>query len=401
MDKPIQSEKVAQAISILQAQDVDCWLTFVRETSEQPDPVLKLTVGHDVTWQSAFILTKDGQRIAIVGRYDAELVREAGLYPTVHTYDAGIAPMLRQTLEALHPRQIAINYSLGDVAADGLTHGMYLQLVDALKGTPYQERLTSSAAVIASLRARKTPTELGRMREAIAITEEIYAQVGAFLKPGVTERAVADLMHTEVQRRGLGTSWEWDHCPIVQSGPEAVAGHGGPTDRPIEPGHLVHIDFGVRHRSYCSDMQRVWYVLRPGESKLPVSIQKAWDAVVGAIEAGKEALRPGIAGWKVDQAARDFLVQAGYPEYQHALGHSVGQACHDGGALLGPRWPRYGETPERVVEQDTVFTLELGVMTENGYIGLEDEVLVTADGCEWISPFQRDPWYAGYDAWFV
>src|SRR5215469_12746569 len=137
MDKTIQREKMAQAISILRAQDVDCWLTFVRETSEQPDPVLKLTVGHDVTWQSAFILTKDGHRIGIVGRYDAELVRDAGLYPTVRTYDAGIAPVLLETIQELHPRQIAINYSLGDVAADGLTHGMYLQLADALKGTTY------------------------------------------------------------------------------------------------------------------------------------------------------------------------------------------------------------------------------------------------------------------------
>lgn len=395
MAETIQREKVAQAIDILRAQDVDCWLTFVRETSEQPDPVLKLTVGHDVTWQSAFLITKDGQRIAIVGRYDAALVEDAGLYPTVRTYDAGIAPVLLETIQELRPRQIAINYSLGDVAADGLTHGMYLQLVDALKGTPYEQRLVSSAAIVASLRARKTPSELERMREAIEITNEIYAQVQAFLKPGVTERAVADLMHAEVQRRGLGTSWEWEHCPIVQTGPEAIAGHGGPTDRVIEPGHLVHLDFGVRHRSYCSDMQRMWYVRRPGETGLPSSVQKAWDACVGAIEAGKAALRPGIEGWKVDKVARDYLVAAGYPEYQHALGHSVGQACHDGGPLLGPRWPRYGETPDRIVEEGAVFTLELGTMTECGYIGLEDEVLVTADGCEFISPFQREVWYAG------
>ena len=99
MDRAIQREKVAQAIHILRAQDVDCWLTFVRETSEQPDPVLKLTFGHDVTWQSAFILTKGGQRIAIVGRYDAEIVHEAGLYPTVRTYDAGIAPVLLETIQ--------------------------------------------------------------------------------------------------------------------------------------------------------------------------------------------------------------------------------------------------------------------------------------------------------------
>lgn len=393
MERTILREKVAQAISILRAQDVDCWLTFVRETSEQPDPVLKLTVGHDVTWQSAFLLTKDGHRIAIVGRYDAEIVRDAGLYPTVRTYDASIAPVLRETIEEVHPRQIAINYSLGDVAADGLTYGMYLQLVSALKGTPYEQRLISSAPLVASLRACKTPSELERLREAIAITNEIYAQVHAFLKPGVTERAVADLMHAEVQRRDLGTSWEWDYCPIVQTGPEAIAGHGGPTDRVIEPGHLVHIDFGIRHRGYCSDIQRMWYVRRPGEAGLPEAVRKAWDACVGAIEAGKKVLRPGVEGWKVDQAAREYLIAAGYPEYQHALGHSVGMACHDGGPLLGPRWPRYGETPERIVEEGSVFTLELGTITECGYIGLEDEVLVTADGCEFISPFQRDIWY--------
>src|SRR5579871_387103 len=93
MEQTIQREKLGQAIGLLRKQDVDCWLTFVRETSEQPDPVLKLTVGHDVTWQSAFLVTKEGQRIAIVGRYDAELVREAGLYPTVRTYDEGIGPV--------------------------------------------------------------------------------------------------------------------------------------------------------------------------------------------------------------------------------------------------------------------------------------------------------------------
>src|SRR5690348_1433518 len=179
MAETIQREKVAQAVDILRAQDVDCWLTFVRETSEQPDPVLKLTIGHDVTWQSAFLVTQEGHRVALVGRYDAELVRAAGLYPTLRTYDADIGPVLLETIQELHPRQIAINYSLGDVAADGLTHGMYLQLVEALKGTPYAERLISSASIISSLRARKTPAELERMHQAIGITNEIYEQVNA------------------------------------------------------------------------------------------------------------------------------------------------------------------------------------------------------------------------------
>ncbi|HVU66946.1 MAG TPA: M24 family metallopeptidase, partial [Ktedonobacteraceae bacterium] len=93
---------------------------------------------------------------------------------------------------------------------------------------------------------------------------------------------------------------------------------------------------------------------------------------------------------QVDEASRNFLVAAGYPEYKHAVGHSVGRHAHDGGPLLGPRWPRYGETPYHIVEEGVVFTLELGVMTERGYIGLEDEVIITGDGNEWFSQPQKD-----------
>jgi Xaa-Pro aminopeptidase len=383
-------EKIEQAIGILKELNLDCWLTFVRETAEQPDPVLKLITTFDLTWQSALIITRKGEAIAIVGRYDADIIKESGLYPTLLTYDEDISDTLVATLNRLNPRHVAINFSLGDVAADGLTHGMFLQLAELLAPTPYHDRLISSGPIVSPLRTRKTASELRLMREAIARTEEIYAQVGAFLQPGRTERQVAGFMHDEVKRRGLGTAWSWSHCPAVQAGPAAGTGHGGPTDRTIEPGMLVHMDFGVSYQGYCADLQRMWYMLEPGEARAPEPVRRAFAAAVEAIEAGKAALRPGVQGYEVDAAARAALVAAGYEEYKHALGHSVGRYAHDGGPLLGPRWPRYGETPERYIEADSVFTLELGVMTDRGYIGLEDEALVTPNGCEWISPFQRE-----------
>src|SRR5258708_1356752 len=170
MDVTIQREKLEQAAGILTEQGIDCWLTFARETSETPDPVLKLILGHDVTWQSAFIVMRDGRRVAIVGGPDGPLLRQNGLFDTVLTYDEGIAPLLRATLRELDPQQIAINYALGDVAADGLTHGMYLQLQDALKRTPYRQRLVSAAPIIAPLRTRNTPPALPPMHPPIPIT---------------------------------------------------------------------------------------------------------------------------------------------------------------------------------------------------------------------------------------
>ncbi len=395
MDTTIAREKLDQAQGILAEQNVDCWLTFVRESSETPDPALQLIVGHDVTWQSAFLLTRDGRRVAIVGGPDGSLVRQAGLYPTVYTYDEGIAPVLRRVLRELDPGQIAINYSPGDVAADGLTHGMYLQLVAALARTPYRSHLISAAPVIAALRSRKTPAELARMRQAIAITEELLARVTGFLRPGRTEREVGELLHDEVRRRGLETSWQWDACPTVNAGASSEAGHAGPTEIAMQPGDLIHIDFGVAYEGYRADLQRMWYLRSADEPDPPASVRQAFRACVDAIEAARNLLYPGVAGWRVDAAAREHLVAAGYPEYKHALGHSVGRACHDGGPLIGPRWPRYGETPERPIEPNSVYTLELGTMTERGYIGLEDEVLVTEQGATYLSSVQRELILAG------
>lgn len=390
MDVTIQREKIEQAIGILEEQDIDCWLTFARETSETPDPALKLILGHNVTWQSAFLITRTGQRVAIVGGPDGPTLRDNGLFDTVLTYDEGFEPVLRTALRNLDPQKIAINYSLGDTASDGLTHGMYLQLQNALKRTPYRQHLVSAAPIIGPLRSRKTTAELARMKEAINITVELFEQVTAFLQPGRSERDVADLLHGELKSRGLDSSWEWDDCPIVNAGAESQAGHTRPGNIVMRGGDLVHVDFGVAYEGYRSDMQRMWYLRAPGETEPPDSVRKAFDACVGAIEAGRKVLKAGVAGWEVDTAARAYLTKRGYPEYMHALGHSVGIACHDGGPLIGPRWPRYGETSERAIEPSSVYTLELGTATERGSIGLEDEVLVTAKGAQFISPVQKE-----------
>lgn len=395
MDTTIQREKIEQTQGILEEQHVDCWLTFVRETSETPDPVMKLIGGHEVTWQSAFILTRDGRRIAIVGGPDGGLVRQASLYTTLHTYDEGIAPVLRQVIRELDPNAIAINYSLGDVASDGLSHGMYLQLTSILARSPYRQRLVSAAPIIAALRSRKTPTELARMRRAIVITEELFALVTPFLRAGRTELEVAEMLHAEVRQRGLRTSWAADSCPAVNAGASSEAGHAGPTTIAMQPGDLVHLDFGVVYEGYCSDLQRMWYLRSAAEPEPPASVERAFRACVSAIEAARQKLTAGALGYQIDATARRHLVAAGYPEYMHGLGHSVGLACHDGGPLLGPRWPRYGNTPELPIEPNSVYTLELGTMTERGYVGLEDEVHVTQKGATFISTAQRSLILAG------
>ncbi len=387
--KTLIQEKVEQAVAILQEKQIDLWLTFVRETSAVEDPVLPLIYGRTLTWHSALILTRRGERIAILGRLETDTARRLEAYDEVIGYDRSIREDLLRVLERLDPRQIAINTSVNDPVADGLTHGLYQTLTNYLAGTPFADRLVSAEAVIAALRSRKTPAEVERIRRAVATTEEIFRQTFDFLKPGLTEKQVADFMHEQIAARGLSPAWDWEHCPAVNAGPDSPVGHTAPTDIVLQPGHLVHFDFGVRQDDYCADIQRMVYLLRPGEREAPPEVQHGFETVVRAIQNAVQAMRPGRRGADIDAIARQTVVAAGYPEYPYGTGHGLGRAAHDGGTMLGPRWEKYGEAPLGLLEPGQVYTVEPGLAVPGyGYVGLEEDVLVTESGAEFLCPPQ-------------
>ena len=383
-------EKIDQAARLLREFDLDAWLIFVRETAMAGDPALRLIAPFELTWESAILVGAHGERVAVVGRFDAEPVRASDLFQEVIGYDAGIGPEFRNALERIDPRRLAINYSTSDVACDGLTHGLYLRLIQHLAGTPYVERLQSAHQLVSALRARKTPGEQALLLAAAEAADEIFLHAARFIVPGATEQEIAAAMHTETMARGLETAWQRDICPIVNTGPRSAIGHSPPSDLVVEPGHLVHIDFGVRRAGYCSDQQRTWFV--DGAGPPPDDVAVAFATVQTAIQRAFEVIRPGVQGYAVDAVAREVFEKSGLPSYQHALGHSVGRAVHDGGVLLGPRWDRYGHTPLGVVEAGMVFTLECGVPTSRGYVGLEEEIVVEDDGARWLAPPQTDLW---------
>jgi Xaa-Pro aminopeptidase len=317
------------------------------------------------------------------------------LFGSVLGYDASIGETLCSVLETFKPQRIAVNYSTSEVAADGLTYGMYLRLQELLKGTPYAERLVSAHELVSSLRAQKTTGEQALLVAATEAAEELFTIAGQALAVGVRERQIGDLLHQETLARGMTTAWQWEACPIVNTGPHSPLGHTQPTDLTVQPGHLVHIDFGVQRDGFCSDMQRMWYVLQQNETAPPPEVQRAWQVVRTAIDRAFAFIKPGVAGWQVDEVARSVFREAGLPEYQHALGHGVGRAVHDGGPLLGPRWDRYGQTPYGIIAPGMVFTLECGVSTSHGYLGLEEEIVVEDDGARWLAPPQMALWLIG------
>lgn len=386
----IVQEKIKQAYGILQEENIDLWLTFVRESEVNNDPVLDLILGANCTWHSAFMIPAAGSAVAIVGSLDETRIKETGGYEVIG-YTKSIKEVLLEQLNRFSPEQIAVNFSENDYMADGLSHGMYKILTKYLEGTDYADLLVSSENIVSKLRGRKSPEEIRRIRSAVELTEELFSRVSKHMKPGVTEKEVAAFLLAEVDREGVDTSWERELCPAVFTGPESAGAHAGPTDRKIEQGHVLNIDFGVRVEEYCSDLQRTWYFLKKGETQAPDEVLKPFETIRDAIVLAAEKIRPGMEGREVDTLARSYITGNGYEEYPHALGHQVGKKTHDGAGLLCPEWERYGNLPYLKIEENQVYTIEPRItIPDYGVATMEEIIVVRPDGGEFLSHPQRD-----------
>ena len=385
------NEKVGQAVEILGEYEIDCWITFVRESGMMRDPMMDFLCPANMTWHSAFIITRTGETHAIVGQMEKQTIDDIGVYQHVTGYVEGIKKDLLRTLKALDPQAIAVNYSENSEVCDGLTHGMYLTLRRMLAEIGFEDRLVSSEKVTSSLKARKTPTEVARMKRAIEHTLDIFSMVKGYIQPGRTEKEIAAFMSQEATRRGLAFGWDPAHCPAVFTGPDTAGAHYQPTDRKVERGHVLNMDFGLKVEEYTSDLQRTFFILEDGETEAPAEVQRGFETIVTAIELARQALKPGVQGVEIDRIAREHIVSQGYDEYPHGLGHQVGRFAHDGTALLGPAWEKYANKPFEPIEERMVFTIEPRLTVPGrGVVTIEEMVLVTKDGAEHLSPPQKE-----------
>ncbi|HXK59114.1 MAG TPA: Xaa-Pro peptidase family protein [Acidobacteriota bacterium] len=383
-------EKIEQARQILREYQIDCWLTFVRETQITPDPALQFLVDGDLTWHSALIVSQAGPAIAIVGAYDRKSVEDTGAYDEVIGYVQSIRPHLLKTITKLDPKSIAVNYSEDSEVCDGLTHGMFLTLNKMLSEIGFHDRIVSAEKIVSALRQRKTRWEVDRIRAAVEATEKIFDAVGKFIRPGRSEEEIAEFVRGEMSSAQLQPAWDPRMCPAVFTGPDTAEAHYGPTSRRVEPGHVVSMDFGVKVDGYCADLQRSWYVAEKKGASVPSDVQAGFDTIVEAIETARRCLKPGVKGIEVDRAARRVLADRGYDEFPHALGHQVGRFAHDGSALLGPEWEKYGNKPFEPIEAGMVFTLEPRLTVPGkGIVTVEEMVLVSEGSADYLSSPQQ------------
>lgn len=225
--------------------------------------------------------------------------------------------------------------------------------------------------VINKLRTIKTEDEIENIRKAANIADMAFEHICSLLKPGVTEWEISLELESFMKKQGAsGTSFE----SIVASGKRSSLPHGVASQKVIENGDFVTLDFGCIYNGYCSDMTRT-VVIGKATSKQ----KEIYEIVLKAQEAALESIRAGITGFEVDKIARDIITDRGYGEYfGHGLGHGVGLEVHEA--------PRLSPVGKDTLEENMVVTDEPGIyIPDFGGVRIEDLVVVKKDGYEILS----------------
>lgn len=327
------------------------------------DAVL-LSAPADVRWASGFTTPADG-KVVVTGdaatlitddRYTAQAAEESMIEVRI----AGGHRQLDEILEGVAGLRLAVQ-------ADHLTWKTAREIEERLGAPPL-----ATEGLTRPLRLVKSPDEIDRLREAARLTDAAFAHVldGA-LHPGVRELDVALEIERFVRQNG-GEGMAFD--VIVAGGRRSAMPHGTASERVIERGDLVTLDFGARVDGYHADMTRAVAI---GPVAEPL---RGWfDAVLHAQEAAVAAIGPGLSGVDADQVARDRLAEAGIAElFVHSLGHGVGLQIHEG--------PSLSSRSTDVLAPGMVVTVEPGVYLPGvGGLRIEDLVLVTDAGHDVLS----------------
>jgi Xaa-Pro aminopeptidase len=388
LGREVVAEKHRLVDELLPAAGFDAWLVFTRETM---DPICPLVVGTRFVGLAAFLFT-ECVKIAVCADYDAMALERLDVFDRVVPYSLGINEPLANVLRDLNSSRIGVNYSLSDDRADGLSHGLYLALEEILEEAVPGAQLVSAEKLVQSVRARKTQEEIRRIRGAIEVADRIFREMVTFICPGRTEMDIG--LFAKQRAEDLGARLAEDSLPIVATG-KAGLGHRSPSDAVVTAGDVVVIDLGVCLQGYHSDFARTFFVPE-STGTIPPSLTYRLETARDAIALAHAMIRPGGRGYEPKEATDQFIRDRGIAPPRFALGHQVGTACHDGGVCLAPRTPRYRGRAEGKIEQGNVFTLEPFLVPaadeDELPVGIEEMILVTEDGCEWLTSRQVGLW---------
>ena len=244
---------------------------------------------------------------------------------------------------------------------ESVTYSQYELIQKYLNVTP-----VPTNGIVEKLRMIKTSAELEVMQEAARIADDAFIHIQSYIKPGVKEIDVANELEFFMRRAGA-TSSSFDI--IVASGHRSALPHGVASDKVIQTGELVTLDYGAIYNGYCSDITRTFAV-----GDISEKLTDIYETVLAAQLLGVEGTKPGLTGSEADALTRNHINNKGYGAYfGHSTGHGLGMEVHEGPAL-SPR-------SSQILEPGMVVTVEPGIYIPNvGGCRIEDDIVITQTG---------------------
>lgn len=311
----------------------------------------------------AALLRPDGACHVLASRLEADIAK---------AFDSPV-----EVFATKEERQAALANHLEGVKTLGINGRelTYAGFRDLQAACPKAKIVDVSQAVVQA-RQVKDAEEVETLRRACAIAVEAWEELLPYIQVGRTESEIAAELSYLMQRRGAsGPSFR----SIVASGPNSALPHYDTADRRVQDGDFLLMDFGALYRGYASDVTRTVVVGRADRKQ-----RRVHEVVMDAQQAALAAMRPGVDGREVHLAAQRVIDGTEFKDrFTHGLGHSIGLAVHDGAAMRA--------TVSLPLEEGMALTVEPGVYLPGyGGVRIEDDVLVTADGVEVLTPATKE-----------
>ncbi|HEX2369188.1 MAG TPA: Xaa-Pro peptidase family protein [Acidimicrobiia bacterium] len=340
---------------------------------------LALSVGGDLPYLTGYeallterltmlVLRTDGDGVLVVPRLEAPRVVPLPDLFGIRPWDETDDP-LSVVVEELD--------GLDVVAVGDQTWAVFLLgMQQALPGT----RFTSAAPITRQLRMRKDANEISLLRAAAAATDRVVERLAKTRFSGQTERQLAATVAEWALEEGHDTTG----FAIVASGPNAASPHHSPSDRPIERGDTVVVDFGGRIGGYCSDTTRTFVVGDPS-----TAVEAAYRVLDEAQRTGVETVRPGVQAGEVDAVTREVIDEAGLGDlFIHRTGHGIGLEVHEHPYIVAGN--------DTALEPGMAFSVEPGIYAPESWgMRIEDIVAVTSDGVDRLNQSDRRLYVVG------
>ncbi|MGO4887117.1 M24 family metallopeptidase [Anaerobacillus sp. MEB173] len=254
---------------------------------------------------------------------------------------------------------------------DHLTYSQYATFTKK-----FDVELIPISGLIEKLRLIKDASEIKILKEAAQIADAAFTHITSYIRAGLKEIDVANELEFFMRKKGaISSSFDI----IVASGIRSALPHGVASNKVINKGELVTLDFGAYYKGYCSDITRTIAVGEPNEE-----LRKIYETVQEAQAIGMNSIKPGLTGRQADALTRDFITEKGYGQYfGHSTGHGIGLEVHEGPAL--------SMKSDTVLEPGMVVTVEPGIYISGiGGTRIEDDTLITESGNESLTHSSKE-----------